>query len=72
MAFKRDNVKETKYPFVLDFRRQKELFETNKINQPFGNVSKCAFSKKLRFEMQKIEPKRADGFEELLQTQKHF
>ena len=28
--------------------------------------------KKLHFEMQKIEPKRADGFEELLQTQKHF
>ena len=72
MAFKRDNVKETKYPFVLAFRSQNALFESKSESQAFGNISKCAFSKKLRFEMQKIEPKRADGFEELLQTQKHF
>ena len=58
--------------FVCTFRRQKALFETKKKNQAFGNVSKRAFSKKLHFEMQRIEPKRADGFEELLKMQKRF
>ena len=41
-------------------------------SQAFGNVSKRAFSKKIRFEMHRIEPKRADKFKELLQVQKHF
>ena len=41
-------------------------------SQAFGNVSKRAFSKKFRFEMRRIEPKRADSFEEHLQMQKRF
>ena len=58
--------------FGSAFRRQKAFFETKKINQAFGNVSKCAFLKMLCFEMQRIHPKRADRFLELLQMQKRF
>ena len=61
-----------KCPLISAFRRQKTFFETKKINQAFGNVSKRAFSKKLRFEMQRIYPKCADRFLEFLQTQKCF
>ena len=59
---------ETQCPFVCTFRQQKAIFKTKKINQAFGNVSKHAFSKKLCFEMQRIGPKRADRFDELLQS----
>ena len=61
-------------PFVSTFRRQKMLFETKKKNknQASGNVSKRAFSKKLCFEMQRIHPKSANRFLELLQKQKRF
>ena len=38
----------------------------------FGKVSEHAFSKKLHFEMQRIEPSDESRFEELLQMQKHF
>ena len=41
-------------------------------SRAFDNVSKRAFSKKLCFEMQRIEPKCTDRFEELLQMQKWF
>ena len=38
----------------------------------FGKVSEHAFSKKLRFEMQRIEPLDESRFEELLQMQRRF
>ena len=62
----------TLYPFVSAFRIQNALYEGKNESQAFGNISKRAFSKKLRFEMKKIEPKRVDRFEELLQMQKCF
>ena len=62
----------TWYLFVSAFRSQNALYESKNESQAFGNVSKRVFTKKSHFVMQRIEPKRVDVFEELLQTQSAF
>ena len=56
----------------LHFNKAKTLFESKNESQAFDNISKRAFSKKLRSEMYRIELKCADRFEELLRAQKRF
>ena len=58
--------------FQLSDGKKCFLKPKKKKNQASGNVSKRAFSKKLCFEMQRIHPKSANRFLELLQKQKRF